>query len=112
MAATLREEKCLAFSRRLTQGRPGAAIIPNGFEGELQRQYYDIASVATNPPGMAAVLKLFSTSHLLFGSDLPYWTVASIVDGLNSLGLPVQDLRAIQREKALQLLPRLKMAGA
>jgi predicted TIM-barrel fold metal-dependent hydrolase len=87
-----------------------AAIIPNGFEGELQRQYYDIASVATNPPGMAAVLKLFSTSHLLFGSDLPYWTVASIVDGLNSLGLPVQDLRAIQRENALALLPRLKMS--
>ena len=89
-----------------------AEIIPNGFEGELQRQYYDVASVATNPPGMAAVLKLFSTSHLLFGSDLPYWTVASIVDGLNSMGLPVQDLRAIQRENALRLLPRLKMSKA
>ena len=89
-----------------------AAIIPNGFEGELQRQYYDVASVATNPPGMAAVLKLFSTSHLLFGSDLPYWTVASIVDGLNSMDLPPQDLRAIQRENALTLLPRLKMSGA
>lgn len=89
-----------------------AAIIPNGFEGELQRQYYDVASVATNPPGMAAVLKLFSTSHLLFGSDVPYWTVASIVDGLNSMGLPAQDLRAIQRENALTLLPRLKMSRA
>jgi predicted TIM-barrel fold metal-dependent hydrolase len=86
-----------------------AAIAPNGFEGELQRQYYDLASVATNPAGMAAVLKLFSTSHLLFGSDVPYLTVANNIDGLNSLGLPSQDLRAIQRENALTLLPRLKM---
>jgi predicted TIM-barrel fold metal-dependent hydrolase len=89
-----------------------AAIIPDGFEGELQRQYYDVASVATNPAGMAAVLKLFSASHLLFGSDVPYWTVASIVDGLNSLGLPAQDLRAIQRENALTLLPRLRSGVA
>ncbi len=88
-----------------------AAIIPHGFEGELQRQYYDVASVATNPPGMAAVLKLFSTSHLLFGSDLPYWTIAAIVDGLNSMDLPAQDLRAIQRENALTLLPRVKATG-
>jgi len=89
-----------------------AAIMPNGFEGELQRQYYDLASVANNPAGMAAVLKLFSTSHLLFGSDVPYLTVASNVEGLNSLDLPAQDLRAIQRENALRLLPRLKMSGA
>jgi predicted TIM-barrel fold metal-dependent hydrolase len=89
-----------------------AAIIPHGFEGELQRQYYDVASVATNPPAMAAVLKLFSTTHLLFGSDLPYWTIASIVDGLNSLDLPAQDVRMIQRDNALTLLPRLKASGA
>jgi 6-methylsalicylate decarboxylase len=89
-----------------------AAIIPHGFEGELQRQYYDVASVATSAPGMAAVLKLFSTSHLLFGSDVPYWTIAAIVDALNSMDLPAQDLRMIQRENALTLLPRLKMSGA
>jgi hypothetical protein len=90
----------------------GSAIIPNGFEGELQRQYHDVASVATNPPGMAAVLKLFRTSHLLFGSDLPYWTIASIADALNSMGLPSQDLQAIHRDNVLLLLPRLKMSGA
>ncbi len=88
-----------------------AAIIPNGFEGELQRQYYDVASVATSAPGMAAVLKLFSTTHLLFGSDVPYWTIAAIVDGLTSLNLPAQDLRMIQRDNALTLLPRLRMSG-
>jgi 6-methylsalicylate decarboxylase len=99
------------FAKRMTP-QQRAAIIPNGFEGELQRQYYDIASVATSPPGMAAVLKLFSTSHLLFGSDVPYWTVASIVDGLNSFDLPAQDVRAIQRDNALTLLPRLKGTGA
>ena len=98
-------------ANKMTPEQRGA-IIPNGFEGEIQRQYYDVASVATNPAGMAAVLKLFSTSHLLFGSDLPYWTVAAIVDGLNSMGLPSQDLRAIQRENALTLLPRLKGSGA
>jgi predicted TIM-barrel fold metal-dependent hydrolase len=89
-----------------------AAIIPNGFEGELQRQYYDVASVATSPPGMAAVLKCFSTTHLLFGSDVPYWTIGAIVDGLTSLGLPAQDLRMIQRDNALTLLPRLRASGA
>jgi 6-methylsalicylate decarboxylase len=98
------------FAKKMTPEQR-AAIIPNGFEGELQRQYYDVASVATNPPAMAAVLKLFSVSHLLFGSDLPYWTVASIVDGLNSLGLPMQYVRAIQRDNALALLPRLRGVG-
>jgi 6-methylsalicylate decarboxylase len=98
------------FTKKMTPEQR-AAIIPHGFEGELQRHYYDIASVATNPPGMAAVLKLFSTSHLLFGSDVPYWTIAAIVEGLNSLSLPSQDLHAIQRENALTLLPRLKTSG-
>jgi hypothetical protein len=34
------------------------------------------------------------------------------VDGLNSAGLPSQDVRAIQRDNALALLPRLKGIGA
>src|SRR5262249_55078898 len=32
--------------------------LPDGFEATVKRQYYDIASVAMNPGGMAAVLNV------------------------------------------------------
>ncbi|MGB2890529.1 MAG: amidohydrolase family protein [Candidatus Acidiferrales bacterium] len=85
-----------------------AKIIPNGLERELQKLYYDIASVAVNPAAMAAVFKVIPTSHLLFGSDAPFWTVERIATALNKFDLPAGDIRGIQRDNALQLLPRWK----
>ena len=85
-----------------------AATIPNGFEHELQKLYYDIASVALSPIPMAAVLKGIPKDHLLFGSDIPFFTIERIAAAVNKIEVSGADLRMIQRENALQLLPRLK----
>jgi predicted TIM-barrel fold metal-dependent hydrolase len=85
-----------------------AAIIPNGFEHELQKLYYDIASVALSPVPMAAVLKGIPKEHLLFGSDIPFFTIERIATAVNKFDVSPGDLRMIQRENALQLVPRLK----
>jgi predicted TIM-barrel fold metal-dependent hydrolase len=45
---------------------------PKGPQYELARQYYDLASIALTPAGMAGLRKLFPTSQLLYGSDEPF----------------------------------------
>jgi predicted TIM-barrel fold metal-dependent hydrolase len=85
-----------------------AATIPNGFEHELQKLYYDVASVALSPVPMAAVLKGIPKEHLLFGSDIPFFTIERIATAVNKFEVSAADLRLIQRENALQLLPRLR----
>jgi len=85
-----------------------AATIPNGFEHELQKLYYDIASVAVNPTAMLAVFNVIPKEHLLFGSDIPFWKVETIATAMNKFDISAADLRKIQRENALQLVPRFK----
>jgi 6-methylsalicylate decarboxylase len=83
-----------------------AQIIPNGFAGELRKFYYDIASVAVNPAAMAAVFTQLPRDHLLFGSDIPFWKIEAIASAMNQFSITPAELRGIQRENALQLLPR------
>ena len=83
-----------------------AATIPNGFEHELQKLYYDVASVSLSPVAMAAVFKGIPKEHLLFGSDIPFFTIERIATAVNKFDVSAGDLRMIQRENALQLLPR------
>jgi 6-methylsalicylate decarboxylase len=85
-----------------------AATIPNGFEHELQKLYYDIASVAVNPTAMMAVFNVIPKEHLLFGSDIPFWTIEKIATAMNKFDISANDLRKIQRENALQLAPRFR----
>ena len=83
-----------------------AAIGPDGVEAELKKLYYDTANSAYAPT-MAALLKLVPVSQVLFGSDYPYLTVGQNLDSMATVGLPESALRAIDRENALVLLPRL-----
>lgn len=85
-----------------------AATIPNGFAHELQKLYFDIASVALSPVPMAAVLKGIPKEHLLFGSDIPFFTIERIAAAANKFDVSASNLRMIQRENALELLPRLR----
>ena len=80
--------------------------LPDGFEAMVKRQYYDIASVAMNPGGMAAVLNLIPTSQLFYGSDAPFGSTTVIADRLAKFALPPGDIKAIRRENALRLFPR------
>jgi len=83
-----------------------ARILPNGLVAELERQYYDVASVALNPGGMAAVLSLLPTTQLFYGSDAPFGSTTAVADALAAFALPVRDIQAIRRNNALRLFPR------
>ncbi len=80
--------------------------LPDGFEAMVKRQYYDIASVAINPGGMAAVLNIIPPSQLFYGSDAPFGSTTVIADRLAKFPLTPADIRAIRRENALRLFPR------
>ena len=82
------------------------ARVPNGVLHELQRFYYDTAWSA-HPMALASLTKLVAVSQILFGSDYPYRTGEDHVKGLIAYGFGEADLRAIGRENALRLLPRL-----
>ena len=84
-----------------------AAVGPNGIEAELRKLYYDTANSAYAPT-MAALLKLVPLSQVLFGSDYPY--LGQNLESMAQVGLSQAELRAIDRENALALLPRLARA--
>jgi 6-methylsalicylate decarboxylase len=83
-----------------------AAYMPKGPEYELTRQYYDVASVALNPAGMAAVLKLWPATQITYGSDAPFGSTTGIAEALLKLDLAPELLQAIHRDNALRLFPR------
>jgi predicted TIM-barrel fold metal-dependent hydrolase len=73
---------------------------------ELSKIYVDVVGV-TSPGAMRAILDIVPMSHLLFGSDYPFWDPDVTVKGLAALKLSAADLAAIERDNALKLLPRL-----
>ena len=84
-----------------------AKRLPRGLDYELKRQYYDLASVGSSPPGMAAVLKLWPITQLTYGSDVPFGSSVGIAEGITKLGLADADLKLIQRGNAARLFPHL-----
>jgi predicted TIM-barrel fold metal-dependent hydrolase len=83
-----------------------AKILPNGAEAEFKRHHYDIASVALNPAGMAAVFKLIPLDRLLYGSDAPFGSTTAIAERLAKFELSAPDITAIRHDNALRLFPR------
>jgi 6-methylsalicylate decarboxylase len=84
--------------------RPAA---PNSRLFHLRRFYYDTAGSA-NPVSMQALKALVPVAQILFGTDGPFFDGAPQVQGLQSSGFTSEELRAVERENALQLLPRFR----
>jgi predicted TIM-barrel fold metal-dependent hydrolase len=87
-----------------------APQLPKGVIYELQKFYYDTAQ-AFNPYTLPSFKKLVPTSHILFGTDFPLGggSGLAVSKGLiDNGGFSESELRAIDRENALELLPRLK----
>ena len=78
--------------------------VPNGFDYELKRLYYEIANSAYKP-SMAAITNMVPTSQIMFGTDFPLVAIDDTANGLRSLGLPAAELQAIARGNALGLFP-------
>ena len=82
-------------------------LFPNGVETEYRKLYFDTAQ-GYYPVNFEAMRKLVPDSHIMFGSDYPYFSIAGAVTGLQKLELPPDLLRAIERENAEALFPRWK----
>ena len=82
------------------------AQLPQGPMHELQRLYFDTASV-TNAPAWNALSTLADPSHILFGNDYPLIGIEDTVQGLDDLHLSEQQHRSIGRENARMLFPRV-----
>ena len=83
--------------------------LPNGFTAELKKFYYDLAGAA-NRGAIASLLQLVASTQIVFGTDFPPGgTSAAVAKTLAELGMfGESDLKAIDRENALRLLPRFK----
>lgn len=83
--------------------------MPNGFMFELKKFYYDLAG-ATNRGAVASLLELVKADRIVFGTDFPPGgTMVEYAKRLRDLNMFSEtDLRLIERENAVRLVPRLK----
>ncbi|HEV2201016.1 MAG TPA: amidohydrolase family protein [Bryobacteraceae bacterium] len=87
-----------------------AQKLPKGLMYELQKFYYDTAQ-AFNPYTLPSFKKMVPVSHILFGTDYPLGggSGALVAKGLiENGGFSEAELRAIDRDNAMALLPALK----
>ena len=88
----------------------GQQLLPKGVMYELQKFYYDAAQ-AFNPYTLPSFKKMVPPSHILFGTDYPLGggSAAIVAKGLMENGaFTASEMRSIDRENALELLPRLR----
>jgi predicted TIM-barrel fold metal-dependent hydrolase len=83
--------------------------LPQGFMAEARKFYYDLAG-ASNAGAVAALMTLVPVSQVLFGTDFP--PGGSSTEYIKALAemkaFNAQDLRAIERDNAVRLLPRFR----
>jgi 6-methylsalicylate decarboxylase len=89
--------------------RAASERMPAGFIAEAKKFFYDTAG-AVNRGAIASLLELVSPSQILFGTDFPPGgSNAAVAKALADVGFfKDADLRAIERDNAVRLLPRLK----
>ena len=88
-----------------------ARNLPKGLMFELEKFYYDTGQ-AHAAPLLASYKALAPVSHILFGTDFPLvapgQTEATAKGLQENGGFSEAELRAIYRDNALELIPRLK----
>jgi predicted TIM-barrel fold metal-dependent hydrolase len=93
-----------AISRPPYGGKFARATV----EGELKRFHYDTAQVANNIT-LAAMVQLMPISQIVYGTDFPYRSATEHTKGVTEF-FKGNDLKAVDRENALRLIPRLRTA--
>jgi predicted TIM-barrel fold metal-dependent hydrolase len=88
-----------------------AGRLPNGLLHEIQRFFYDTAQ-ASHPFALASLTRLIPISQILYGTDAPYREAREYPPMLAEWGFSASDLRAIEYENALRLLPDLRASRA
>lgn len=77
-------------------------------ETQLRRFFYDTAAIP-NDVTLSALAKMVPVSQILYGTDFPYRRAAEYTKPLESFFKP-EDLKAVDRDNALRLIPRLRSA--
>jgi predicted TIM-barrel fold metal-dependent hydrolase len=96
------------FNKRVKESPEFQPILPDGFQPEAAKFYYDIAQAPERAP-MAALKAVAPVSQLLFGTDWPHLTTEEHVIGLKNCGVFSEaELKSIDRDNALRLLPKLR----
>jgi predicted TIM-barrel fold metal-dependent hydrolase len=95
------------FERHMIDGKDAKEKAPMGPLHELKKFYYDTAQ-GNHPGALAALTKLAPISQIVYGTDFPFRDGAEENAGLGAHGFSAADMRAINRENALRLLPGLK----
>ncbi len=94
----------------LTTNNPALReIIPQGFEAELKKLYFDTA-LSTHPAAMDHLQALVTADHLLFGTDYPFGPKSQMQQArtsLDALAWSDMEKRKVARDNALSLFPRL-----
>lgn len=89
-----------------------AQKLPKGLMYELQRFYYDTGQAHAKPL-LQSYKALVPVSQILFGTDFPLiaagGTLATAKGLRDNGGFTEAELRAIERDNALKLIPRLKI---
>jgi predicted TIM-barrel fold metal-dependent hydrolase len=81
------------------------AAPPNSKLHHLRRFYYDTAGSA-NPVQMVSLKMIVPASQIVFGTDFPFGQSAAIGQGMQKCGFTAEELRGIDRENALRMLPK------
>ena len=100
----------MAVAGRFLGAQADAAALAKPAEPDsrlyhLRRFYYDTAGAA-NTVNMQAMKTLVSTSQIVFGTDAPFFDGAPIIAGLRNSGFTPEEIRAIERDNSLKMLPR------
>jgi 6-methylsalicylate decarboxylase len=85
-------------------------VLPEGPDYFLSRFYYDTA-LSASPHCFSALLTVTDSAHIVFGTDYVFATGAAVpatINGVRNNGFAPDDVRAIERETALTLLPGLR----
>ena len=98
------------FDKRVKESPEFQPILPEGFSPEARKFFYDIAQAPERAP-MAALRAVAPVSQMLFGTDWPHLTTEEHVTGLQNCGVfDAAELKAIDRDNALRLMPTLRLA--
>jgi predicted TIM-barrel fold metal-dependent hydrolase len=95
--------------RHAQESKRISARLPNGALAEIKKLHFDTAQ-ASDPWNFGAARTYMPVTQILMGSDYPFVQVSDTVEALLKLNLSESDLRAVTRENALRLFPRLKSA--
>jgi 6-methylsalicylate decarboxylase len=94
-------------------GRPGASKGETLFDGRaaFRKLYFDTANAASSP-ALDAARMLAAPRHLLYGSDFPYIPIDRETNDLAKANISARELREIERDNALLLMPNLPIGRA